>query len=144
MTTTYPRVTGWRNEISDTGLIRMFPRANRPAEPIRSLLNVLGHFTLLVLGVIGVGITTLSSVLRHDTLLATPPAIIGAYVLLGFVAAGIFRTSFRQAGYGVLYAAIQAAVMIVGEQHWSNGTVVGVAYLALALPMVLLLALSSP
>jgi hypothetical protein len=134
MTTEYVRL------VTDTGIIRMFPNANRPATPIRSALNVLGHFSLLLLAVAVVGLTTVCSVLALHTALASGPAVAGAYSLLVFVGVGVVKTSYRFAGYGAAFVGGLAIVMALGQHAFGDVLYPGTVYLGLATVIALVCA----
>lgn len=101
--------------LTDTGMIRTFPNANVPDHYLRSALTVFGHFTLLVLAVVGITASTVGSAIGVESLWTSGLAIFFAWVFAVCVGLGVIRTSFRFAGYAAAYAAGIAASMGFGH-----------------------------
>ena len=102
-------------DLTATQTFAMFPTAPRNANAVRSGLKVLGHLTLLVLNLGFIAATMVSSIYLPYHPMYSGPAITGAWIVLGFVAWGVLRGSFRPAAIGALYGAGLAAFMWLGD-----------------------------
>lgn len=119
--------------LTDTGVFARFSdAAEQQDDSVRRALTALGHLAALVTAVVAIAATTISSIVGTDSVLASGPALIGAYTLIAYVGAGIFKNSFRYTVSGLLTTGGLAAMMAVGHYLYQDAVFFGQMYLGFA------------
>jgi uncharacterized membrane protein SirB2 len=122
--------------LTNTGVFTMFPGAmSQPNDSVRRALTAVGHLVALVAAVVAIVATTVSSIVEADNLLASKPAVIGAYTLIAYVGAGIVRSNFRHTLAGFAFLGGLAVLMAIGQIAYQDASFFGWVYLGFAVVM---------